>query len=44
MCGKHLIKYAIPLEENIFVLQNIPKTQIGKIDVKSISEIIKKVQ
>lgn len=44
ICGKHLIKYAIPHEENIFVLQNIPKTQIGKIDVKSISEIIKKVQ
>lgn len=44
VCTKYLIKYSIPFEENIFVLRNIPKTQIGKIDFKSISEIIKTKQ
>ncbi|MDE5936041.1 MAG: acyl--CoA ligase, partial [Ruminococcus sp.] len=37
-CQLNLIKYAVPLEKNIFIYETFPKNDIGKIDAKTMKE------
>lgn len=37
-CQLNLIKYAVPLEKNIFIYETFPKNDVGKINVKTMKE------